>query len=681
MTDSSAPTPSSPLRTVAAVLGRHRLSPALLLTAAMAFVFALHFDRAHFYAPIEWDTGKNLAIAENLSPEHNFLMFTRVTFIAPNGESSYAVYSRFPIGGFALLKLVILPFGDNLAAKVFAARMLMLAFLAAAAFLAYRAIARIASDRWIALTAVLAAFSSYAVLRHSGVVSNEMMMDLFGVMLTFHGMVVFVQEGRFRQLLIKTCIALLMGWHVYALLPPFIALGLGSELLNAVRGERKGERVRALLSTLRRSRHLRLGGAALLFGAMLLGFNFASEYAASGGAAPLTELPSVRSALEKTGLARNPETERSVSVARFAGRQFHRAAGASYPYALTQWEGERGQGVITSFSIALGIAALGVCLFGALFVRLRILLTTLTLFGFCWALLARGNVVDPRHGHEAIFYVGIPLTLVTLLLLGATRLWSARLLPGAAAVVALPIFALSALQMTRIGPPYDQNANIRMRAFADISAIREITKSKNVFVNQDWTSERALYGSSRAWRYLLAGSAIRHQGEGAPSGSEFVLMPHRDERLPLLTPDNEIVFLYGQADTRVFERSLFDSIVAGVSGEPDARAAFNLRFDAGRRALVYLREPCSAQDVEFPFFLHVTPENNRDLPEERRTLGFERRDFDFVARGVLFDGKCAAKVPLPDYPMRSIRTGQWVRGQGEIWDATVPFGAEQARRQ
>ena len=53
------------------------------------------------------------------------------------------------------------------------------------------------------------------------------MMDLFGVMLTFHGMVVFVQEGRFRQLLVKTCVALLIGWHVYAFLLPFIALGSG----------------------------------------------------------------------------------------------------------------------------------------------------------------------------------------------------------------------------------------------------------------------------------------------------------------------------------------------------------------------------------------------------------------------------------------------------------------------
>ena len=45
-------------------------------------------------------------------------------------------------------------------------------------------------------------------------INPETVMDLFGVMLTFHGMVVFVQEDRFRQLLGKVCAALLLGWHV-----------------------------------------------------------------------------------------------------------------------------------------------------------------------------------------------------------------------------------------------------------------------------------------------------------------------------------------------------------------------------------------------------------------------------------------------------------------------------------
>lgn len=63
-------------------------------------------------------------------------------------------------------------------------------------------------------------------------VTPEGMPDLFGVMLTFHGIALFAYEGRFRQLLVKACIALLLGWHVYALLLTFIVLGLGSELIK-----------------------------------------------------------------------------------------------------------------------------------------------------------------------------------------------------------------------------------------------------------------------------------------------------------------------------------------------------------------------------------------------------------------------------------------------------------------
>ena len=92
-------------------------------------------------------------------------------------------------------------------------------------------------------------------------------MDPFGAALVFHGMAVFVQEGRFRQLLVKTCAALLLGWHVYALLLPFIALGFGGEAIATLRAARaSGERAgisscaRSAISSLARSRCVALAG-------------------------------------------------------------------------------------------------------------------------------------------------------------------------------------------------------------------------------------------------------------------------------------------------------------------------------------------------------------------------------------------------------------------------------------
>ena len=113
---------------------------------------------------------------------------------------------------------------------------------------------------------------------------------------------------------------------------------------------------------------------------------------------------------------------------------------------------------------------------------------------------------------------------------------------------------------------------------------------------------------------------------------------------------------------------------AAVAGEPLARAMFDLYLNDG--ALVYVKEPCTPTDTETRFFLHLVPERVDDLPRERRGHGFDNLDFDFFLRGGHFDGKCLARVPLPGYSIASIRTGQFVGGEGEVWSAEVAVGRE-----
>ena len=207
-----------------------------------------------------------------------------------------------------LIKAATLPFSDDLSAQIYAARMLMLLFFAAAAVLAYLALSRLTPDRWIALTATLLAFSSPYCLYYSDMINPETVMDLFGVMLTFHGMVVFIQEDRFRQLLGKACAALLLGWHVFALLLTFIILGMASELVRAVSRLNRGgvESVTALRPSFAWvGRYLTLGVVPLLFGSSLLAFNFTNEYFALNGNQSWTDLPSFQSMLDRTG--QNPD--------------------------------------------------------------------------------------------------------------------------------------------------------------------------------------------------------------------------------------------------------------------------------------------------------------------------------------------------------------------------------------
>lgn len=111
--------------------------------------------------------------------------------------------------------------------------------------------------------------------------------------------------------------------------------------------------------------------------------------------------------------------------------------------------------------------------------------------------------------------------------------------------------------------------------------------------------------------------------------------------------------------------------VAAASIEPDSRAEFNVYRSEDKPALAYLREPCGPSDVEHPFFIHITPERESDLPTERKQYGFDNWGFDFLLHGIVFDGKCFAEAPLPDYPIASLRTGQFIRGEGEVWEATI----------
>ena len=119
------------------------------------------------------------------------------------------------------------------------------------------------------------------------------------------------------------------------------------------------------------------------------------------------------------------------------------------------------------------------------------------------------------------------------------------------------------------------------------------------------------------------------------------------------------------------ERRLAE-LLSGASGEPIAQGDFDVHL--ADRALVYVKEPCEPADAEARFFLHVTPERVGDLPEERRIYGFDNLDFNFFPYGgALFDGRCAARASLPEYPVASVRTGQYDE-DGEVWSAEFAVG-------
>ena len=661
MTHSPPKTPKAFIHSLTSLQSRAWLPPALLLLA-LSSLFLFDGSRAHFRGTAgihDEMSAKNMAIAENLSINHHFLMFTRQIPEA-DGKPTYYLYSRFPIGSYALIKLATLPFGDNLSAKILTARILMLLFFAAAAVMAYLSLRRLTSSHWIALTVALLAFSSAYPLYYGDAIGSDAIIGIFGVLLVFHGMAVFEQDGRFRQLAVKTCIALLLGWHVYALLLPFIAFGLTRELIKTrLDGSAPPRALRQLKHAARsllRSRYLALGVISLTFGISMLTFNFTNEYLALNRETPLTELPSFKSMMNRTGAAPRIDKEKYdyLSWPNFTERQFHRVGGMSLPYAFSPTFVEHDHtSAIQRFLVILGISASGASLIGLLLVRRHtILLASLALSGFCWALPMRHNAGVPNHNFEALIYIGVTLTLFSIILLCLRRLAGERLI-AALSIAAMLIFAFSALRMSQLNDS-NQTAELQQAAIADFEVIRNnAPDGKAILIN---STPRFLNRRKTIYYYLAGRHILNGYETVSPERAlDFIVTGARADGLASLTPQNRRVFLY---EWNAYHRHITETIAQADA--PLIRSDFEVYLNG--KTLIYVKDDCSRGDADAPFFLAAHPVNETDLPPEFIRHGFQNLDFSFVYNGIRqSDDRCVAITPLPDYDIARISTGQYIR--------------------
>ena len=647
-----------------------RRSPALplaLLLLALATVFLFGGDRGYFYKPLRDDhiTFNHLTVAENLAPEHHFLGFYRQTLDA-DGNRSYHPYNRFPPLGHVLIRLVTLPFPDDISARVLAARLLMLAFFTGTATLAYLALGRLVGNRWTALAATLLAFSSYYSLYYNDLVATEGVVDLFGVLLVFHGMAVSATEHRHGQLLAKTCGALLLGWHVYALLGPFVLFGL-----VAAWRRRDGQAA---------YRHVRLGVVAVVFGAGVLSVNFTREYVALGGEVSLAGLSSVGSWLFRVASGEHsyrivedrPELSslgsmlyrtgtllfdvRKFPWLRVAEQELNYVGLASVPYAISSFIRDDATGMSAYRVLGIVVILSTLVLICSSTIRSRLPLAALAVLRPCWLVIMPYN-----HAleFERSFYVGVPLLLFTLMLAHLDRLcrWRGR---GAilAGVASVPVFVLSSLLMAQSNHAPERGARERT-VTADVESIRERVEGKRIFVLRDsfrWEFRNFYFTGS-----IFVSSANTHL-------AEFVVA-ERLAGVRSLTPDNELMFLYDRASynagmaaalTSYRQRISQDTLVAQSSD-------YAVYFIKGERnegnALLYLREDCPAAVFREPqprFFLHVVPVDITGLPTPRQQYGFDNLDFAIGSYRKAGDA-CYAVRRLPPYRIAQIHTGQFIR--------------------
>lgn len=354
----------------------------------------------------------------------------------------------------ALLVLIVVSgmflLGNDAEARPATWALMWLLFVGTAA-LAYLSLCRLVSSKWTALAATVLTFSSYCCLYYNGLLSAGAAVALFGMMLTFHGMVVFVQEGQFRQLMVKAVIALLLGGQVLVLLLPFLVLGLAHELSKMRLGEISDGT--ASVSTAWR-RYLILGLAVLVTGAVTTGFNAINKSDTVEGAQTRMTLPIAR--LIQTRAAADeefkPNPARVMSWPRFLDKQLQLIGGMAFPYTLPGYVralSRDSAAPAATRGTVIGLLAIAVCLLGMAFGgKHRILWTSLALSGLLWMLPMRYAPIF--HYSGTLFYIGIPLVFFALAIEYLHRVSDHRLVPDVC-FAATVLFLLSGLQMYREG--------------------------------------------------------------------------------------------------------------------------------------------------------------------------------------------------------------------------------------
>lgn len=625
--------------------------PLALLLLALSSTFLFSHERGQFYRTGHHDylSSHHLAIAVNLSPAHDFLLFERRLPVSED-EVRYIPYNRFPMGGYLLIKLATLPF-DDLSSQIYAARVLMLLFSAATALLVFDAVRRLAGNSWIALAATLFAFAAPYCLYYNDLIATETL-AFFGVALVFHGLTTFVTAGRFGQLVAKTCVALLLGWYVFALLLPFTALGLLREALD----ERGGWRER--LRGLARSRYLRLGVIAVLFGLGMVAFNLENERRALGGDRPLSTLPTFSAMLERFGALEefNAEHGEALGLPAAIGRSLYRIGRMAGPYALPGYSHNLGDFPVvraaeeSPAAQVVGLVVVAGTLVGLLFVRRKVLLASAALYGLAWGLLMRN--MSAFHDFESLLFVGLCALFFALALCWVRRVAGERAMP-AVALFAVACFVQSSWSMSQVGA--DEKASEReAQKLEDFDLIRKVVRGAAVSVDRELTPW------THASDYYLQGSkVIRWPGERHDL-ADFTVMRTRMDVRGALTPGNAVAFLYDTEQLTAFVEGLVEGGQQMVS-----HAHFDVYFHEGARVLIFVAgDAAPIEDMDV--FVHLAPAVEALLPAQRRQYGFDDLSFEFNAQVQLSGRRRAQVVFLPRYPIRWVSTGRRDRS-GELW--------------
>ncbi len=98
---------------------------------------------------------------------------------------------------------------------------------------------------------------------------------------------------------------------------------------------------------------------------------------------------------------------------------------------------------------------------------------------------------------------------------------------------------------------------------------------------------------------------------------------------------------------------------------------FSSKFDIYKidNKLILYREKCIKQDIKDMFFLHIAPNNVKDIPVNRQKYKFDNLDFKAPAES-FYKNSCYIEKKLPSYKYNAITIGQYNK-DGKLWSHKI----------
>ncbi len=187
------------------------------------------------------------------------------------------------------------------------------------------------------------------------------------------------------------------------------------------------------------------------------------------------------------------------------------------------------------------------------------------------------------------------------------------------------------------------------------------------------------------WKYVnpMTSNGPVRQGElagrgGGPANHVYRAYRYAPDHPGLqgldLTPGEPIELYSTVRPTRTKTMSVSDWVSGPLGGaRPIIRSDWEVYLVED--SLIYKKEQCTPDDAEPRFFLHLDPVDVNDLPSHRKQYGFDNLDFAFRDHGLIEGKVCIARRELPDYAIAAIRTGQFVPGEGQIWNGSFTYNS------